>query len=157
MESYTIDHDFRKIHMKNTASYWILPYICRIMCFIVLSRGFINTFTTIKLFCCSKLRLSCLVSNGSKLQTPISQWQMLESEQFVSYGAAIVFSRAQQLKYIMIRFAIKMFYNTTRTLSTRKHREIMSVCYTWNISIPKNKTAMNKLRLSRNLPNGRRH
>ena len=28
MESYTIDHDFRKIQVKNTASYWILPYIC---------------------------------------------------------------------------------------------------------------------------------
>ena len=27
MESYTIDHDFRKIQVKNTASYWILPYI----------------------------------------------------------------------------------------------------------------------------------
>ena len=27
MESYTIDYDFRKIQVKNTASYWILPYI----------------------------------------------------------------------------------------------------------------------------------
>ena len=27
VESYTIDHDFRKIQVKNTASYWILPYI----------------------------------------------------------------------------------------------------------------------------------
>ena len=27
MESYIIDHDFRKIQVKNTASYWILPYI----------------------------------------------------------------------------------------------------------------------------------
>ena len=26
MESYTIDHDFRKIQVKNTASYGILPY-----------------------------------------------------------------------------------------------------------------------------------
>ena len=27
MESYTIDQDFRKIQVKNTASYLILPYI----------------------------------------------------------------------------------------------------------------------------------
>ena len=27
MESYTIDYDFRKIQVKNTASYWLLPYI----------------------------------------------------------------------------------------------------------------------------------
>ena len=27
MQSYIIDHDFRKIQVKNTASYWILPYI----------------------------------------------------------------------------------------------------------------------------------
>ena len=27
IESYIIDHDFRKIQVKNTASYWILPYI----------------------------------------------------------------------------------------------------------------------------------
>ena len=27
MESYTIDYDFRKIPVKNTGSYWILPYI----------------------------------------------------------------------------------------------------------------------------------
>ena len=27
IESYTIDHDFRKIQVKNTASYWLLPYI----------------------------------------------------------------------------------------------------------------------------------
>ena len=28
MQSYTIDHDLRKIQVKNTAFYWILPYIC---------------------------------------------------------------------------------------------------------------------------------
>ena len=28
-ESYTIDYDFRKIPVKNTGSYWILPYICK--------------------------------------------------------------------------------------------------------------------------------
>ena len=27
IESYIIDHDFRKIQVKNTGSYWILPYI----------------------------------------------------------------------------------------------------------------------------------
>ena len=27
VESYTIDYDFRKIPVKNTGSYWILPYI----------------------------------------------------------------------------------------------------------------------------------
>ena len=27
MESYITDHDFRKIQVKTTASYWILPYI----------------------------------------------------------------------------------------------------------------------------------
>ena len=27
IESYTINHDFRKIQVKNTASCWILPYI----------------------------------------------------------------------------------------------------------------------------------
>ena len=26
IESYIIDHDFRKIQVKNTASYWILPW-----------------------------------------------------------------------------------------------------------------------------------
>ena len=26
MESYTIDYDFRKIPVKNTVSYWILPH-----------------------------------------------------------------------------------------------------------------------------------
>ena len=29
IESYIIDHDFRKIQVKNTGSYWILPYIYR--------------------------------------------------------------------------------------------------------------------------------
>ena len=27
IESYIIDHDFRKIQVRNTGSYWILPYI----------------------------------------------------------------------------------------------------------------------------------
>ena len=31
VESYIIDHDFRKIQVKNTASYWILPYIYQIL------------------------------------------------------------------------------------------------------------------------------
>ena len=30
MESYTIDYDFRKIQVKNTASYWLLPYIWKV-------------------------------------------------------------------------------------------------------------------------------
>ena len=32
MESYIIYHDFGKIQVKNTASYWILPYIWLIPC-----------------------------------------------------------------------------------------------------------------------------
>ena len=33
MESYIIYHDFGKIQVKNTASYWILPYIYGPICY----------------------------------------------------------------------------------------------------------------------------
>ena len=37
IESYIIDHDLRKIQVKNTASYWILPYeFIPIWCFKIL-------------------------------------------------------------------------------------------------------------------------
>ena len=36
VESYTIDYDFRKIPVKNTASYWILPYMFLLIIIIVI-------------------------------------------------------------------------------------------------------------------------